>query len=81
MDVEKPLSVKRDDFINDLLTLINESGLDMYIIHPILLDVTASIEEHCRSRAEQERKQYELALNEKAREENGRESTDKVSAG
>lgn len=39
MEINKPISIIRNEFITGLTNLINESGLPAFIIEPILKDV------------------------------------------
>lgn len=58
----KPFSVAREDFCNNLLTLINESGLPPVVIQPILSDFQQMVVNAAREQYEKERSQYEAEM-------------------
>lgn len=74
----KPISIAREEFINELANLINESGLPAFIISPILKDVLAEVQNAERVQLEQDRAFYEKEKN-KAKEQNqSKEQNEKV---
>ena len=58
----KPFSVAREDFYNNLLTLINESGLPPAVIQPILSDFQQMVVNAAREQYEKERAQYKSEM-------------------
>ena len=42
-EVMKPITVVRSEFINNLTTLINESGLPPFVIEPVLKDMLYNV--------------------------------------
>lgn len=63
--VTKPTLVARQEFIDNMLRVINESGVPLFIIHPILESLTRDIDNVVKQQYEQEKNQYEAALVEK----------------
>lgn len=55
--INKPLSMQRREFINELENLIN-SGLDLYIVEPILSDALASVQQSLARREAVEQAEY-----------------------
>lgn len=55
--INKPLSMQRREFINELENLIN-SGLDFYIVEPILSDALASVQQSLARREAVEQAAY-----------------------
>lgn len=43
--MEKPITVARQEFIEELVKLINESGLPAFVISPILKDTLATVDQ------------------------------------
>lgn len=68
-NVMKPISILRDEFIDKLATVINESGLPAFVITPILKDVLSEVQNAERVQLEQDRRFYEIEKN-KAKEQN-----------
>lgn len=60
--IMKPMSVARDEFINDLTKLINGSMLPPFVIEDILKDMYGKICRISRQQLENESKQYREAL-------------------
>lgn len=55
--ISKPLSMRRREFINELENLIN-SGLDLYIVEPILVDALTNIRRSLARREAVEQAEY-----------------------
>lgn len=62
--MDKPLSVRKEEFESSLVRLINNSGLPSYIIEPIIRAYSLEVKELCRIQTENERRQYLEALKE-----------------
>ena len=60
--VNKPLSMQRREFINELQNLIN-SGLDLYIVEPILVDALATVQQALGQREVKEQAEYNKQIN------------------
>lgn len=57
--MEKPLSVAREDFVHDLVELINKSGLPMFVVLDILKATQDEVKVAAAQQYENERKEYE----------------------
>lgn len=60
--VNKPLSMQRREFINELQNLIN-NGLDLYIVEPILVDALATVQQALAKREVKEQAEYNKQIN------------------
>jgi hypothetical protein len=60
-DIPKPLSLKRKEFIEALEKLIN-SGLDLYLVEPILTDALAVVKQSLELREIKELQAYQELL-------------------
>lgn len=60
--IKKPITVARDEFISDLTSLINRSGLAPFIIEPIIKDILHDIRIMAQNQLEQDTKQYRNML-------------------
>lgn len=63
--MEKPIRLKIKDFKNDAVNLVNNSGLPLFIIEPILKDILAEVQMKANQEYLQEKAQYENSLMEK----------------
>ncbi len=63
---EKPISVKRVEFINNLVELVNNSGLPPFVLEPILKDAHISMQMEMEKMYLAEKKQYEEQMNKEA---------------
>lgn len=74
-EIIKPTLVARQEFIDKLIRLINESGLPLIVVHPILEGIVKDVANLLQQQYEQERTQYEseLALKTEDEEENQNE--------
>lgn len=64
--MDKPLSVRKEEFESSLVQLINNSGLPSYILEPIVKNYYSELKELSQIQTKQEREQYEA---EKSKEE------------
>ena len=55
--IDKPLSMQRREFINELQNLIN-SGLDLYLVEPILVDALTTVQQALAHREVAEQAEY-----------------------
>ena len=62
--MEKPLSIKREDFIQALIKDINECGLPPFAAFDILRDITREAETLARRQLEQDRIAWERSQKE-----------------
>ncbi len=68
MNVQKPTSVARADFINDLATMINMSNLPAFILEPIMRDMWREVANAAQKQLELDRRAYEQQLTAMAEE-------------
>lgn len=61
-NLEKPITVIRQEFIEGLADYINSSGLPLFMLETILKDVYMEIRDMSQKQYEFEKKQYEDAL-------------------
>ena len=59
---EKPLSVKRKEFISNLEALINASGLPLFLVETVLRDVHNQVLDESERIYELELKNYKQSL-------------------
>ena len=63
-EIKKPMSVRRKEFICGLEVLINNSGLPLYVIEPILLDTYNLVRDEAEKVYQMELRAYQSALQE-----------------
>lgn len=63
--VEKPVMVLRREFINNLASLVKQSGLALLLIEPILRDALNDINNHLKNEEKLEFEEYNKLLNKK----------------
>lgn len=66
--MEKPLSVAREDFVNELVELINNSGLPMFVVLDVLKGATEEVKDAAARQYEQEKMEYEKSKEEESKE-------------
>ena len=69
--IQKPTSVLRKEFINNMVTLINESGLPFFVIEPILKDLHEHVSAESERLYQMEKAQYEASLKVQEESEEG----------
>ena len=70
--MEKPLSIRREDFLQTIIDSVNGSGLPPFIVLEVLRSVTAEVESLAKKQYEADRKAWE----ESQAEESGKEADD-----
>lgn len=63
-EIKKPMSVRRKEFISRLEDLINNSGLHICVIEPILLDTYNLVRDEAEKVYQMELRAYQSALQE-----------------
>ncbi len=61
-NIQKPITVERNDFINGMTTLINESSLPPFIIEPILKDMLHDVKLMAQRQLENDTNEYQQRL-------------------
>lgn len=60
--MNKPVSIVREEFKNDLINLINNSGLQLFIVEPIIQEVFMEVRSAAKTQLELDKKRYEESL-------------------
>lgn len=68
--MEKPISLKLKEFKNAAVSLVNNSGLPLFIVEPILKDVYNAVQVKVEQEYQLDKAKYEQSLNEEKGEEN-----------
>lgn len=69
--INKPITLVKEEFSQNLISLINESKLPLFIIEPILKEILSEVQINVKRQLEMDRAEYNKALEEQ------REQTDK----
>lgn len=73
--MQKPITITRKEFIENIVETINDSGLPFFIIEPILKDLLDSVRQGAEAQLEKDRAAYQEYLREEAEKEEAQEST------
>lgn len=73
-NIEKPLALKKEDLQNNLINLINNSGLPLFIVEYILKDLLQEIRTLNEQWVNSEKLRYQAALDELEKENSKKES-------
>ena len=57
--MDKPITVAREEFIEALVKLVNESGLPMFAVEDILKNIAAEVKMAAQQQYEADKKRYE----------------------
>ncbi len=57
--MEKPLTVAREEFVTNLVNLVNESGLPMFVVLDVLKSAVSEVQEAAKLQYEKEKEAYE----------------------
>ena len=60
--IEKPITVIRQEFIDTISNTINNSGLPLFVIEPILRDIYLEVKSLSQKQYEFDRAEYESKL-------------------
>lgn len=60
--MEKPIMLVREEFVQNISNVINQSGLPAFVIEPILKDILVDITQIARRDYEQSKAEYEASL-------------------
>lgn len=75
--VNKPMSVAKDEFVENLVNLINGNGLPLFVTESILKDLLAEVSVTVKEQAKIEREKYEQMLKQQA-EQMAKKNSDKI---
>lgn len=62
MENNKPITLLREDFINGVAMLVNQSNLPFFIIEESLKQITNGVADLARQQLEQDRQAYQQSL-------------------
>lgn len=60
--MDKPASIIREEFIENVVGLINESNLPLFVIEPILKDLYLEVKDGARQQLESDRLEYQSSI-------------------
>lgn len=69
-EIIKPVTLVRQEFINDITKLINESSLPAFVIEDILEKILKQVHDLTNIQYEQEKKRYEELISENSENNN-----------
>lgn len=58
----KPITVARNDFLNDIINLCNDSGLPLFVIENVLKDFIDEVKIAANRQFENDKKKYDIEL-------------------
>lgn len=61
---QKPMSVARREFMDKVVELVNESGLPLFVIEPILKELHGVVQMEAENQFQREKEAYEESLKE-----------------
>lgn len=68
-NISKPITLLREDFITNILSLCNGSGLPYFAIESVLRDVIQEVHRAAQQQVESDRAFYNKSLEEASKEE------------
>lgn len=60
--MNKPISVVREEFKQNLISLVNGSELPMFVVEPIISEILAEVRAVSKAQLELDKKRYEESL-------------------
>ena len=66
--MDKPLTVAREEFVEKIVTLVNESRMPAFIMEAVLKDITAEVHAAAQQQYEHDKKAYEESLKPEGKE-------------
>lgn len=73
--MQKPITVARQEFIEDIVGAVNTSGLPFFVIEAMLKDLLGSVQRGAEAQLEKDRTAYGEYLQEEAGEDTEKEDT------
>ena len=67
-NIVKPLTVAREEFIENFINMCNESGLPFFMIEDIMKNLAPEIHSAALQQTENEKKQYQAQLDKQTEE-------------
>lgn len=71
LDITKPVSMRRREIIETLEKDVINSGLDLYLIEPILVDALAAVRQALAQREQADVEAYKKKINEQKEQKEG----------
>lgn len=65
--MQKPMSVARKEFMDKVVNLVNESGLPLFVVEPILKELHGVVQAESENQYQREKEAYEEALKKEAK--------------
>ena len=62
METSKPITLVREDFINNVIELVNNSGLPLFVVEDVLKNIVNDVSEAARQQLENDRQEYNQAM-------------------
>lgn len=62
--MEKPITLKLNEFKNNAVSLVNTSGLPLFIVEPILKDLLSAVQVKMEQEYQRDKAVYEQSLQE-----------------
>ena len=62
VEPQKPMTVAKEDFVNNLTDIINNSGLPAFVIEPVMKDMYFEVRDVAQKQYKQDNQQYQSAL-------------------
>lgn len=75
--INKPMSVAKDEFVENLISLVNNNNLPLFVTESILKDFLTDIAIAVKEQTRMEKAQYEQMLKQQA-EQMAKENSDKI---
>lgn len=66
--IEKPILLRRQEFTNNIIQMINDSQLPVFIVEYILKDILTEVHSATQQQFESEKVTYEKQINELSKE-------------
>ncbi len=67
-NINKPILLRREEFTNNIIRLINDSELPVFIVEYILKDILTEVHSVTQQQFESEKATYEKQINELSKE-------------
>lgn len=75
--INKPMSIVREELISGIIGVINNSGLPLYFVEPILKELLNEVSEAAQKQINSEKIQYENAIKAQAAAKKAEDDTEK----
>ena len=62
MENNKPITLLREDFMNGIAVLVNQSGLPLFVVEDCLRQLLNGVSELARQQLEHDRQEYQMMM-------------------